>query len=77
MTLSSVASGTTAELEDVMGADATHVWAIGENGTIRFWNGSTWSPQNSGTTRYLSQLWVASRTDVWIVGERGTVLRHR
>jgi hypothetical protein len=53
------------------------VWAVGENGTIRFWNGSTWSPQNSGTTRYLSQLWVASRTDVWIVGERGTVLRHR
>jgi len=42
--------------EDLFGADAvdaTHVWAVGTNGTIIKWDGSNWNTVTSGTTNNL------------------------
>ena len=33
---------------DVSNVDATHAWSVGNNASVEFWNGSTWSAQNSG-----------------------------
>lgn len=61
-------------LNAVWGSDATHVWAVGENGTIVFWNGQFWKLLLSGTTDKLSAVWGSSPTDLWVAGSGG--VRH-
>lgn len=54
--------------------DASHVWAVGAGGTIRFYNGSSWTSQASGTTEHLFDVSAADATHVWAVGDNGIVL---
>lgn len=61
-------------LNAVWGSDATHVWAVGDNGTIVFWNGQLWKSVLSGTTDKLSAVWGSGPTDVWVAGAGG--MRH-
>jgi hypothetical protein len=68
-------SGTTQSLNGVWGSSATSVWAVGANGTILKFNGTSWSAQTSGTTQNLNGVWGSSATSVWAVGANGTILK--
>ncbi|MCF8247796.1 MAG: hypothetical protein K9J37_03950 [Saprospiraceae bacterium] len=69
------ASGTSNGLSTLWVADANNAWAVGDAGTILYWDGSAWSAQTSGTSDNLSGVWGLSATDVWAVGQNGTI-RH-
>jgi hypothetical protein len=58
----------------VWAADANDAWAVGLNGTIVYYNGTSWGAQASGTTQSLEAVWGSSRHDVWAVGSNGTIL---
>ncbi|MBU4273892.1 MAG: IPT/TIG domain-containing protein [Planctomycetes bacterium] len=58
----------------VEAANSTNAWAVGEYGTIMFWNGATLSKQYSGTTHDLYGVTATDATHAWAVGEAGTIL---
>ncbi len=69
---SSVSSGTTQDLWSAWGTSASDVWAVGWNGTILHYNGTSWSSVSSGTLPMdLYGVWGASASDVWAVGSGG------
>jgi hypothetical protein len=63
-------------LNAIWGADATHVWAVGEGGTVVVWNGSMWTPQltGAGSSESLHAVWGSGARDVWVAGSAG--VRH-
>jgi hypothetical protein len=69
-------SGTSEILYDVWGLGPTDVFAVGDNGTILHYNGSTWTPQTSGTLNSLQGVWGSGPTDVFAVGSNGTILHY-
>jgi hypothetical protein len=50
-------------------------WAVGDDGTILHWDGSTWVLVESGTTNYLLDVAAVGHNDAWAVGQSGTILR--
>jgi hypothetical protein len=71
---SSVASGTTSQLNAIWGSSAYDAWAVGELGTILHWDGVAWSSVASGTQAGLWGVWGSAPDDVWAVGDLGTIL---
>jgi hypothetical protein len=63
-------------LNAVWGSDATHVWAVGENGNVIFWNGTLWAPllSGAGSSESLRAVWGSGPRDVWVAGSAG--VRH-
>jgi hypothetical protein len=62
-------SGTSESLYGVWGASSSNVFAVGSQGTILHYDGSTWSTMASGTTSWeLTAVWGASASDVYSVG---------
>ena len=53
--------------------DATHVWAVGEQGTVAFWNNTTWATQTSGVTTPLRDVAALDANNVWAVGDGGII----
>jgi len=66
-------SGTTEDLLSLCAFDSTHVWAVGNAGTIRFFNGVKWADQNSGTLNDIYGVSALDANRVWAVGNPGTV----
>src|SRR5579883_356693 len=63
------------DLRGVWGADGSHIWIVGDNGTILFSNnGIFWNTQASPTTASLTAVWGTSATNVFAVGAQGTIL---
>ena len=62
-------------LRRIWGKDANNTWAVGDNGTILKWNGSSWSSQSSGTTQDLYGVWGSDANNVWAVGYNGTIIK--
>jgi hypothetical protein len=60
-------------LHDVWGADATHVWAVGDAGAILFWDGAAWRGQDGQTTAALRGVWGLDASHVWVVGDGGVI----
>ena len=58
------------DLNGVAFPDATHGWAVGDQGTILATSdgGATWSAQSSGTTAYLTAVAFADASHGWVVG---------
>ncbi|MHB8894275.1 MAG: WD40/YVTN/BNR-like repeat-containing protein [Candidatus Geothermincolia bacterium] len=52
------------------------VWAVGDEGTILFYDGSSWSADDSTTTRSLSDVTAVDSRNAWAVGESETILFH-
>lgn len=54
-------------------------WAVGNNGTILFWDGSAWTTSgftnNSPGNRDLYAISCATSADCWAVGDNGTIVR--
>ncbi len=70
-------SGTTRLLHGVWGWTSDNVFAVGDGGTIRHYDGNpagTWDEQSSGTDYNLRGVWGSSADTVYAVGEGGTVL---
>ena len=66
--------GSLPALKAIWGADANHVYAVGGNGTIVFWNGTLWTSILSGTTEDLVAVWGSGPNDVWVAS--ATSMRH-
>lgn len=69
-----VTSGSTENLRAIWAANATNLWAVGDNGTILKGDGSSWTAQTSGSTQHLRAVWGTSATSVWAVGDGGVIL---
>ena len=66
----------TMTLEDVVFADSSTGWAVGDGGVIikTTDGGSSWSFQSSGTTKNLRAIVALSTTEAWVAGDDGTIL---
>ncbi len=62
------------QLYGVWLTSATDGWAVGPNGTVERFNGTTWAPATSGTTTTLNDVWASSTSDAYAVGYGGTIL---
>jgi Tol biopolymer transport system component len=68
-----VSSGTTANLNGVWGVADTAVYAVGTNGVIRKWNGSSWGGSASNTTENLNSVWGTGSTNIYAAGTNGAL----
>ena len=55
---------------------ASDVFAVGWDGTILHYDGSSWNLMNSGTDSILEGVWGSSSSDVFAVGNGGTILHY-
>lgn len=63
-------------LEDIWGSAPDDVFAVGDGGTIIYYDGTSWTPMTSGTNNQLFGVWGSSSADVYAVGEMGTILHY-
>lgn len=55
---------------DIYALDAEHVWVVGPEGTVLFFNGSSWSElYGIGAGTDLTSVYSASESKVWAVGD--------
>ncbi len=68
-------SGTSVILSEVNTADASHVWAVGQAGVIRYTAnaGTNWGGQVSGIVSDLSGITSAGLNKAWAVGDGGVI----
>jgi photosystem II stability/assembly factor-like uncharacterized protein len=66
------------DAEGVFALDTTHAWAVGENGDIAFFNGTSWSAQKNAVVNWnanpLANVFFRGPNLGWVVGSQGTVL---
>lgn len=62
-------------LNGVSAFDSTHVWAVGDGGTIAFFSGTSWAKQTSGITARLNDVEAVSATTAWAVGDGGVIIK--
>lgn len=60
---------------DVDGTGADHIYAVGRQGQIFFYDGERWRQDDSPTNVQLGSVRCIGPDDVWIAGNEGTVLR--
>ncbi|MES9941138.1 MAG: hypothetical protein ABW104_18945 [Candidatus Thiodiazotropha sp. 6PLUC2] len=60
---------------DMDGLDGNHIYAVGWQGEIYFYNGSEWLKDDSPTNSHLSTVCCLEDGTVWIAGNKGVVLR--
>jgi hypothetical protein len=65
----------TQSLYSVWGTSAINIYAVGLNGTILHYDGTTWTAESSGTTNKLNAVWGVSETNIYAVGEK--VILHK
>lgn len=63
-------------LHDIWGSSGQDVFAVGEYGTIRHFDGSTWQTMWVPTERHLYAVWGSGGDDVFVAGEKGTILHY-
>jgi len=61
---------------DITITDAGNAWAVGANGTILRYDGSSWQSVASPTDETLHAVAFAATDDGWAVGAAGTILRY-
>ena len=64
---------TSSDLNDVWASSCSNAYAVGNQGAIVQYNGSTCSEENSGTTNYLQGIWGSSPSDIYAVGYNGFI----
>lgn len=65
-------------LNALWGSGSKDVWAVGNGGTLRHFDGTAtvWSVVESPTTENLHGVWGSGSNDVWAVGDNGTFLHY-
>lgn len=66
---------TGSDLHAVWGASDADIWAVGEKGTMRHFDGILWSDVPSGTSETLRAVSGSASNEVWAVGDAGTAIR--
>lgn len=61
-------------LASVYAHSATAIWAVGQAGTIVFFDGTSWRSQVSGVSQDLQAIFGSDPGDVWAAGAGGTLL---
>jgi len=54
----------------------TNIFAVGDDGVVVHYDGTSWTEMESATTEDLYSVWAASSTDVFAVGASGTVVYY-
>jgi len=67
-------TGTAGALYGLWGSSAADVLAVGDQGTILHYYGSSWSTHTKKTSSALYAVWGAAADDVYAVGAEKTVL---
>ncbi len=60
----------------IHGSDKDHIWAVGYQGKVAYWNGKVWGNQQSSTAIGLRGVWAAGPKSVYAVGEAGQILHY-
>ncbi len=68
-------SGVTVDLHGIWGTSTSSVWAVGDGGTVLFWDGTSWTPQTSGVTTNLNAISGFNATNVWAVGDASEIIK--
>jgi hypothetical protein len=66
-------TGSGASLKAVWGSREDAVWAVGNGGTVLFWDGA-WSEVSAPTTSDIHAVHGTAEGQAWAVGEAGTIL---
>jgi len=61
------------DFKGISGSSDSNVIAVGKNGVVYTYNGSSWSTSSSGTTRDLESIFVLNSNVAYAVGDNGTV----
>ena len=69
-------SGSTENLNGIWGAASDDIFAVGDNGTILHYDGSSWSSMTSGTTENLNAIHGVSGSSILAAGDNGTILHY-
>ncbi|MBX3263735.1 MAG: hypothetical protein KIS78_27325 [Labilithrix sp.] len=70
-------SASRADIERTWGTWANDVWAVGRNGVVRHWDGTStflWTTVDVGVHEDLHAVWGRSKDDVWVLGEGSTIV---
>jgi len=59
----------------VGGSGPTNLFAVGANGTILRYNGTSWSPMSSTVSAFLAGVYAPDANNAFVVGGNGTILR--
>lgn len=65
VTLTKASTLALAGIEDLHGASASEVWAVGRSGSLAKWNGTAWSTLRSGPAFDIHGMWGSASNDVW------------
>src|SRR5439155_16699147 len=68
-------AGIAAIINQIWGTSTSHVVAVGANGDIFTYDGTSWVTSNAGVVATLNGVWASATNDVWAVGNAGTI-RH-
>jgi hypothetical protein len=71
-----VLSGYPGTFRDIWGASPVDVYAVGDEGTILHFDGTTWSVMESGTTGGFGTVWGTSASDVYAAGGADQAVYH-
>ncbi len=72
----SMESGSTEPLKDVWGTSSDNVFAVGSNGTILHYNGTSWSEMEVSRTENFQGIWGSSSENIFSVGDDGLILQY-
>jgi photosystem II stability/assembly factor-like uncharacterized protein len=64
------------DLYGLWGTSGDNVYAVGDNGTILHWDGTSWSAVPSNTGEVLRKIWGASNTNIYAVGNNRTIVYY-
>lgn len=65
-----------AALQSVWGSSGSDVYAVGRQGTILHYDGSTWSALSTGRYEWLQGIWGSSSQDVFVAGAQDSILHY-
>ncbi|NUN14795.1 MAG: IPT/TIG domain-containing protein [Myxococcales bacterium] len=68
------ATGITKNIHGLWGTAADNVYGVGADGSIIYYNGGVWTPQQSPIKAALNDLWGSGPMDIWAVGDGGAIV---
>ena len=61
-------------IRSVLALNESHLWAVGNGGSMIFYDGTSWAEQESGLAETLEGMTALDENHVWAVGFAGTLL---
>jgi uncharacterized membrane protein len=63
-------------MNSIWGSSGSDLAAVGSDGKIMHYDGTSWTEKPSHTTNQLHSIWGFSANEMYAVGERGTILKY-